>query len=151
MLPQQVIRDKQRYKEDAKIEYQVLKRVMERMAGKMHLHYGTQHIVQCYASFIHGPHYCMVFEPLGQSLYDLLKANTWFEKGGQRTELGAKRISRSMAFLLGDKMRIGLFLAASAKCACSDSWENSRASSSGHICSFPPVAQNAVLGERALR
>jgi dual-specificity kinase len=64
-----VIRDVKKYVEAAKIEAQVLKR--------MHQLGADQGTVKLLETFQEGTLFCLAFEPLGSSLYDLLKANKY--------------------------------------------------------------------------
>jgi len=64
-----VVRDVKKYVEAAKIEAQVLRQVRQ-LAPES----GT---VQLLDTFMEGTHFCLVFEPLGSSLFDLLKANKY--------------------------------------------------------------------------
>merc|ERR1719174_2392695 len=64
-----VIRDVKKYVEAAKIEAQVLKR--------MHQLGADQGTVKLLETFTEGSLFCLAFEPLGSSLYDLLKANKY--------------------------------------------------------------------------
>eukprot|EP00520_Triparma_pacifica_P019106 CAMPEP_0118640730 /NCGR_PEP_ID=MMETSP0785-20121206/4907_1 /TAXON_ID=91992 /ORGANISM="Bolidomonas pacifica, Strain CCMP 1866" /LENGTH=314 /DNA_ID=CAMNT_0006532133 /DNA_START=239 /DNA_END=1180 /DNA_ORIENTATION=- len=66
-----VIRSIKRYEESAKIERGVLMDVNER-GGR-----GVELCVRMLDSFNHGGHFCMVFEPLSVSLYDLIKGNDY--------------------------------------------------------------------------
>jgi len=64
-----VIRAVPKYIEAAKIEAQVLKRLR---------HLGADAgVVQLLETFQDGPLYCLVFQPLGSSLYDVLKQNRY--------------------------------------------------------------------------
>lgn len=64
-----VIRDVKKYVEAAKIEAQVLKRMQALGAD-----FG---VVQLLDTFQEGSLFCLAFEPLGSSLYDLLKSNKY--------------------------------------------------------------------------
>jgi serine/threonine protein kinase len=66
-----VIRSIKRYEESAKIEFGVLLDVNKR-GGR-----GVELCVKMLDNFIHAGHFCMVFEPLSVSLYDLIKGNDY--------------------------------------------------------------------------
>ena len=64
-----VIRDIERYVDSAKIEASIISDVNK--GGRR----GTELCVKLIGTFYHGRHYCLTFEPLGLSLYDLIKGN----------------------------------------------------------------------------
>ncbi|EER07566.1 serine-threonine protein kinase, putative [Perkinsus marinus ATCC 50983] len=76
MVAVKVIRDVQRYKESAEIEAEILERLNRRM-DKLGLTHTHTHIVRLYETFYHHQYYCLAFEVLGCSLYDLIKANNY--------------------------------------------------------------------------
>ncbi len=67
----QVIKPVQKYIDSARIERKIVKELNRADPEDRH------HIVQYVESFYHRQHYCLVFEPLGLSLYDLLKRNKY--------------------------------------------------------------------------
>mmetsp|Transcript_102937 Transcript_102937/g.182844 ORF Transcript_102937/g.182844 Transcript_102937/m.182844 type:complete len:380 (+) Transcript_102937:104-1243(+) len=64
-----VIRDVERYTENAQVEAQILQDLRKADPEE------TSRCVIMYDTFMHGKHFCMVFELLGDSLYDFLKWN----------------------------------------------------------------------------
>jgi dual-specificity kinase len=64
-----VIRAVSRYIDSAKVEAEIIQR-LQRTDPE-----GTSKVVRLYDSFDHGPNYCIVFELLGRSLYDVIKLN----------------------------------------------------------------------------
>jgi serine/threonine protein kinase len=70
-----VIRAVSRYIDSAKVEAEVIQR-LQRSDPE-----GTSKIVRLYDSFEHGPNYCIVFELLGSSLYDVIKLNLYHGRG----------------------------------------------------------------------
>lgn len=65
----QVIRPVEKYIESAKIEKEILKQINRRDERD------EEGIVRYKQSFYHFHHFCMVFQPLGLSLYELIKKN----------------------------------------------------------------------------
>lgn len=63
-----VIRNKKRYTKSAKIEADILKKIQNNNAQ-------NNNIVRYYGRFMHKNHMCLIFEPLGPSLYEILKKN----------------------------------------------------------------------------
>ena len=66
-----IIRAVDRYVDSAKIEAQILKMLNNSDPE------GRSHIVKLYDHFQLGPNYCLVFEKLGKSLYDVIKMNKY--------------------------------------------------------------------------
>merc|ERR1719387_1718471 len=67
-----IIRDVERYMDNAKIEADILKDI--RKADPR----GTSGCAIMYETFVHeAKFFCLVFEPLGTSLYDFLKDNEY--------------------------------------------------------------------------
>ena len=66
-----VVRDIRRYTEAALVEARILD-IVNRADPD-----GVSNCVRYYGSFYHGPHLCLVFERLGASLYDYIKANRY--------------------------------------------------------------------------
>lgn len=64
-----VVRDTRHYVESARIEASILADVAQ--ADLM----GTSRCAVLYDSFLHDAHFCLVFEPLGASLYAIMKEN----------------------------------------------------------------------------
>jgi dual-specificity kinase len=70
-----VIRDVERYVENAKVEAKILERInniRREFAGK---HPGGRGIVRLYDVFTHGRFFCMSFERLGKTLYEVIQMN----------------------------------------------------------------------------
>lgn len=63
-----VVRNKKRYTKSAKIEADILKKVQNNNPQ-------NNNIVKYYGKFMHKNHMCLMFEPLGPSLYEILKKN----------------------------------------------------------------------------
>jgi dual-specificity kinase len=71
-----VIRDVPRYIENAQIEAKILRRLFDNREKREHP--GRKSVVRLHDTFFHRErYYCLVFEPLGMSLYDLLKRNDY--------------------------------------------------------------------------
>lgn len=85
-----VIRKIARYRESALVEAEVLRDVAER---------NCRLCVRLLKTFDYRGHFCLVFESLGRSLYDRLKANGYkpFERGAVATI--ASQLLRALAFL----------------------------------------------------
>eukprot|EP00930_Biecheleria_cincta_P082948 TRINITY_DN72582_c0_g1_i1.p1 TRINITY_DN72582_c0_g1~~TRINITY_DN72582_c0_g1_i1.p1 ORF type:complete len:407 (+),score=72.47 TRINITY_DN72582_c0_g1_i1:33-1253(+) len=89
-----VIRDVKRYTEDARFEAAVLCKVREADPQ------GTSGCVAMYEAFMHdGRFFCMVFEPLGVSLYDFLKSNMYRGFWMQDIQSFAYQSMQALAFL----------------------------------------------------
>mmetsp|Transcript_48341 Transcript_48341/g.127651 ORF Transcript_48341/g.127651 Transcript_48341/m.127651 type:complete len:352 (+) Transcript_48341:429-1484(+) len=88
-----VIRDVKRYMENAKIEADILKDI--RKADPT----GISGCAIMFETFMHGPHYCLVFEPLGMSLYDFLKNNHFRGFYMQDLQAFAKQSMEALRFL----------------------------------------------------
>ena len=70
-----VIRDVDRYVENAKVEARILEKINDirrEFAGK---HSGGRGIVRLYDVFFHGRFFCMSFERLGKTLYEVIQLN----------------------------------------------------------------------------
>lgn len=65
-----VVRKIDRYIDSAKIEADILRKVFSEQRK-----HRVSHFVKMYSSFSYDGHYFMVFEPLGSSVYDIIKAN----------------------------------------------------------------------------
>jgi len=75
-----IIRDVSRYRKDAEIEHRILMQIREKMNTTTHLSEGHERIVRlhgCFTTTTDPAHYCLSFEPLGQSLYSVLKQNNF--------------------------------------------------------------------------
>jgi len=88
-----IIRDVKRYAENAKIEADILKDI--RRADPR----GISGCSIMFDSFMHGPHFCMVLEPLGVSLYDYLKNNFFRGFWMQDLQSFSKQCMEALAFL----------------------------------------------------
>ncbi len=93
-----VIRAVERYVEAAKIEANILERLYS--ADPEH----KSHIVKLYEHFPLGNNYCLVFEKLGKSLYDVIKMNkyTGMNHVGFRmsqVQQFARQLLQSLAFM----------------------------------------------------
>lgn len=93
-----VVRAVHRYVEVAKIEAQVLKRANAADP------YGHSHLVRLLDDFALGANYCLVFEALGKSLYDLIKLNKY--KGEEyegfpvhMVKAIAKQVAQALSFM----------------------------------------------------
>lgn len=89
-----VIRDVKRYMENAKIEASILKDV--RRADPQ----GVSRCAVMYDTFVHcGKFFCLVFEPLGISLYDFLKRNGFRGFWMQDVQSFARQSLKALKFL----------------------------------------------------
>lgn len=89
----QVIRPVPRYVESAKVEREILKALRSRdrkdEAGLVHyLH-----------SFYHREHFCLVFRPLGLSLYELIKKNSFRGFPLKLVQSFLRQLLTSLAFI----------------------------------------------------
>lgn len=66
-----VVRDVERYTRFGKIEAEILRKVGNHDADDSH------HCVKLWDEFMEGDHFCMVFEPLGPSLFELMQWNRY--------------------------------------------------------------------------
>lgn len=91
-----IIRDNKRYMENAKIEADILKDI--RQADP----HGTSGCALMYETFMHEQRfYCLVFEPLGASLYDFLKGNSFRGFWMQDVQSFAQQSMQALMFLHG--------------------------------------------------
>ena len=69
-----VIRDVDRYRENAKVECRILKRVQEirRLSSDKR---GSRGVVRFFDDFMHNRFYCLSFERLGKTLYEVIQMN----------------------------------------------------------------------------
>jgi len=89
-----IIRDVERYMDNAKIEADILKDI--RKADPR----GTSGCAIMYETFVHeSKFFCLVFEPLGTSLYDFLKDNEYRGYWMQDIQHFAKQSMQALAFL----------------------------------------------------
>eukprot|EP00440_Ansanella_granifera_P051628 gb/GFBE01055974.1/.p1 GENE.gb/GFBE01055974.1/~~gb/GFBE01055974.1/.p1 ORF type:complete len:510 (+),score=111.59 gb/GFBE01055974.1/:1-1530(+) len=89
-----IIRDVKRYMENAKIEADILKDV--RKADP----HGSSRCAMMYDTFTHeSKYFCLVFEPLGTSLYDFLKKNHFRGFWAQDIQVFAKQCLKALKFL----------------------------------------------------
>eukprot|EP00927_Polykrikos_kofoidii_P048205 TRINITY_DN42425_c0_g1_i1.p1 TRINITY_DN42425_c0_g1~~TRINITY_DN42425_c0_g1_i1.p1 ORF type:complete len:579 (-),score=119.96 TRINITY_DN42425_c0_g1_i1:55-1791(-) len=89
-----IIRDVKRYLENAKIEADILKDIRKADPD------GTSGCAIMYETFLHDSRfYCLVFEPLGTSLYDFLKANDFRGFWMQDIQSFAMQSLKALAFL----------------------------------------------------
>ena len=65
-----IIRSIDKYIDSAKIESEILSDIYKRQKKV-----SSALCVKMYSSFFFDDHYCLVFEPLGMSLYDFIKRN----------------------------------------------------------------------------
>ena len=98
-----VIRDVPRYVENALIEAKILKRLFEesRQSNRSHRSeaIGRENVVRLFDTFFHRSKiFCLVFEPLGHSLYDLLKKNDYVGMYASDIQLIAEDCLRGLAF-----------------------------------------------------
>lgn len=71
-----VIRDIDRYVENAQIEAKILRRLFDDRENRDHP--GRKSVVKLFDTFFHRDYlYCLVFEPLGMSLLDIIKRNEY--------------------------------------------------------------------------
>eukprot|EP00931_Biecheleriopsis_adriatica_P012434 TRINITY_DN113574_c0_g1_i1.p1 TRINITY_DN113574_c0_g1~~TRINITY_DN113574_c0_g1_i1.p1 ORF type:complete len:418 (+),score=79.69 TRINITY_DN113574_c0_g1_i1:34-1254(+) len=91
-----IIRNVKKYTEDARYEAAVLEQI--RKADPE----GTSGCAVMYETFMHeGTFFCLVFEPLGPSLYDVLKGNKYQGFWMQDIQSIAKQCMQALAFLHG--------------------------------------------------
>lgn len=89
-----VIRDVKRYMENAKIEADLLKDVRKADPN------GSSRCAIMYDTFTHeGKFFCLVFEPLGVSIYDFLKKNSFRGFWMQDIQAFAKQCLKAVKFL----------------------------------------------------
>lgn len=89
-----VIRDVKRYMESAKVEADILKDIRD--ADR----YGESNCAVMYDTFTHDlKFYCLVFEPLGVSLYDFLKDNAFRGCWMQDVQQIARESMQALVFL----------------------------------------------------
>jgi len=89
-----IIRDVKRYMENAKIEADILKDV--RKADP----HGSSRCAIMYDTFTHlNKYFCLVFEPLGISLYDFLKKNNFRGFWAQDIQVHAKQLLKALKFM----------------------------------------------------
>lgn len=91
-----IIRDVKRYAENAKIEADILKDI--RKADPRGL---QSRSAIMFDTFMHGRHFCLVFEPCGVSLYDFLKRNDFRGFWMQDIQVFARQSLEALAFLHG--------------------------------------------------
>mmetsp|Transcript_20798 Transcript_20798/g.44423 ORF Transcript_20798/g.44423 Transcript_20798/m.44423 type:complete len:500 (+) Transcript_20798:704-2203(+) len=88
-----IIRDVKRYAANAKIEADILKDIRRADPN------GASGCSIMFDTFTHGPHFCLVFEPLGVSLYDFLKNNFFRGFWMQDLQSFAKQSMQALQFL----------------------------------------------------
>jgi len=88
-----VVRDVQRYTEAAQIEADILEEVAREDRK------GESRCVELLGTFMHGPHYCFVFERLGESLFEFLKANDYRGFCVQDIQVFARQTLECLRFL----------------------------------------------------
>ena len=88
-----VVRRIRKYTEAARIEADILAQVNRADPS------GASLCVRYYTSFEHDGHFCMVFEPLGPSLYDYVKANGYKPPPLYCIQAFADQLITSIAFL----------------------------------------------------
>lgn len=88
-----VVRCIRKYTEGARIEADILDEVNRADPGRRSL------TVRYYSSFEHKGHFCMVFEPLGPSLYDYVKANGFKAPPLYCVQAFADQLITSVAYL----------------------------------------------------
>mmetsp|Transcript_59853 Transcript_59853/g.142591 ORF Transcript_59853/g.142591 Transcript_59853/m.142591 type:complete len:511 (+) Transcript_59853:56-1588(+) len=89
-----VIRDIKRYMENAKIEADILADIRKADPG------GSSRCAILYDTFVHDSrHLCLVFEPLGSSLYDFMKKNSFRGFWMQDIQSFAKQCLKCLKFL----------------------------------------------------
>jgi len=88
-----VIRDVKRYIENAKIEADILKDIRKSDPD------GALGCAIMFETFMHQQHYCLVFEPLGRSLYDFLKDNHFRGFYMQDLQAFSKQSMEALRFL----------------------------------------------------
>jgi len=91
-----IIRDVKRYMENAKIEARILKAIRKADPD------GVSRCARMYRTFVHeARYYCLVFEPLGVSLYKFLKRNSFRGFWAQDVQSFAKQSLLALSFLHG--------------------------------------------------
>lgn len=88
-----IVRNVKRYYDSAKIEADIIRDVNQN--GRR----GTTHCAVMYDTFSFDGHYCMVFESLGPSLYDFLKAQRYHPFPIQCVRDFAKQLLETLDFL----------------------------------------------------
>jgi len=89
-----IIRDVKRYMENAKVEADILKDIRKADPS------GSSRCAMMYATFTHeSAYFCLVFEPLGMSLYDFLKKNHFRGFWVQDIQVFAKQCLKALKFL----------------------------------------------------
>ena len=92
-IVKQIIKNVQKYISSAKTERQILKNINERDPDDQ---YG---IVRYKESFFHRGSYCLVFKPLGKSLYEFIKMNSYKGFPISMVQAFFKQILHSIGFL----------------------------------------------------
>lgn len=91
-----IIRDVKRYMENAKIEARILKAIHKADPD------GISRCARMYGTFVHeARYYCLVFEPLGVSLYKFLKRNAFRGFWVQDVQSFARQSLLALSFLHG--------------------------------------------------
>lgn len=93
-----VIRDVTKYTEEAKVEKDVWNRILSQEGSN------EAHIVKLYNTFMHGPHYCIVMESLGQSVYDVLKLNDYTPFPLDTVKTIGKQLLESLNFMHNNEL-----------------------------------------------
>ena len=89
-----IVRSLKRYVESAHIEASVLNRVYDQQKRNR-----TEYCVKMFSQFPLGEHYCMVFETLGISVYDLVKRNEYTGLPLYHVREIARQLFQAMDFL----------------------------------------------------
>lgn len=93
MILIQIIRPVDRYVHSAKIEKNILKEINARdKQDKVGL-------IRYVHSFYHNGHFCLVFKPLGKSLYEVIKMNDYHGFSIKMVQSFFKQILQSVGFL----------------------------------------------------
>jgi dual-specificity kinase len=82
-----------KYVESAKTERNIVKKLNSLDEDNSH------HIVRFYESFFHHQFFCLVFEPLGPSLYDLIKKNGHHGYPPRFVQSFARQVFSAIAFM----------------------------------------------------
>lgn len=89
-----IVRNIKKYTESAQIEAEILSTVYDmQKKHKKHL------CVKLFSHFYHDGHFCMVFEPLGISLYDLIKKNGYVGFPLETVRTICRQLLQAMEFL----------------------------------------------------
>jgi dual-specificity kinase len=92
-LLRQIIRPVAKYIDSARVEKEILKAINRRDEKD------EEGVVRYRHSFFHNGHFCLVFNPLGASLYDLIKKNNYRGFPLKLVQSFLRQIFKAVAFV----------------------------------------------------